>query len=112
LFAPGAWILIYRGERLAGFPASEVSSVKAVRSRAFPLMLICDGADVVLPCRHSEMILRAAQGPKELWRVPAAMHTGALGAATDEFRRRVLLFFETERLKPNARTPRKIRKPD
>jgi pimeloyl-ACP methyl ester carboxylesterase len=96
-FAPGAWVLIYRGEHLAGFPASEVSPEKAVRERAFPLLLICDGADVVLPCRHSERILRAAAGPKELWRVPGALHTDAMGRAPVEYRRRVLSFFDEQR---------------
>jgi pimeloyl-ACP methyl ester carboxylesterase len=96
-FAPGAWVLIYRGVRLAGFPASEVSPEKAVKARAFPLLLICDGADVVLPCRHSETILRAAAGPKELWRVPGALHTGAMGTAPGEYRRRVISFFDSQR---------------
>lgn len=99
LFAPGAWLLIYRGEHLAGFPASEVSPEKAAAKRAFPLLLICDGADVVLPCRHSEKILQAAAGPKELWTVPGALHTGALGTANEEFRRRVILFFEEQRVR-------------
>jgi len=111
-FAPGAWILILRGEHLAGFPASEVSPEKAVSRRAFPLLLICDGADVVLPCRHSERILRRAAGQKELWRVPGAMHTGALGAATEEFRRRVVLFFDEQRLKGNERVQRVSPTPD
>jgi uncharacterized protein len=97
LFAPGAWVLIYRGEKMAGFPASEVSPEKAVEKRSFPLLLICDGADLVLPCRHAEMILRAARGPKELWRVPGAMHTGALGTASEEFRRRVIQFLDEQR---------------
>lgn len=112
LFAPGAWIVVYHGEKLAGFPASEISSVKAVERRAFPLLLICDGADVVLPCRHSEKILRAATGPKELWRVPGALHTGALGAATPEFRSRVIEFFDRERTKENALAPLAPRTPD
>lgn len=99
IFAPGAWVLIYRGEKLAGFPAGEVSPEKAVAGRAFPVLLICDGADVVLPCRHSEMILRAAAGPKELWRVPGAMHTGALASASEEFRRRVIQFYDQQREK-------------
>src|SRR6266403_3912066 len=97
LFAPGAWILIYRGERLAGFPAGEVSPERAVKARAFPLLLICDGADVVLPCRHSETILRAAAGQKELWRVPGALHTGAMGTAPAEYRRRVISFLDSQR---------------
>ena len=100
LFAPGAWTVVYRGEKLAGFPASEVSSVKAVSRRAFPLLLICDGADVVLPCRHAEKILEASIGRKELWRVRKALHTGALGTAPAEYRQRVVAFFDRERGRP------------
>ena len=111
LFAPGAWVLIYRGEKLAGFPASEVSPEKAVAKRPFPLLLICDGADVVLPCRHAEMILRAASGPKELWRVRGAMHTGALGTANEEFRRRVIHFFDQQRQQGASGVNREIRMP-
>jgi pimeloyl-ACP methyl ester carboxylesterase len=55
-FAPGAWTLLYHGERIAGFPAAEVSPEHAVAARAFPVLLICDENDVVLPCRHAEMI--------------------------------------------------------
>jgi uncharacterized protein len=112
LFAPGAWTVVYRGEQLAGFPASEVSSVKAVRDRAFSLLLICDGADVVLPCRHSERILLAAKSAKELWRVPGALHTGAMGSEPAEFRRRVTAFFDGERLKASEPAPPALRKPD
>jgi len=110
LFAPGAWTVVYHGEKLAGFPANEVSSVKAVQRRAFPVLLICDGADVVLPCRHSEKILNAATGSKELWPVPGALHTGGLGTAPADFRRRVIAFFDGERLKrsgPGQPEPRK-----
>ena len=110
-FAPGAWTVVYHGEKLAGFPASEVSSIKAVERRAFPLLLICDGADVVLPCRHSEKILRAATGPKELWRVPGALHTEAMGAAPQEFRRRVIAFFDEARLRQSEHAPSALRKP-
>src|SRR5713101_1946842 len=93
LFAPGTWTLLYRDEKLAGFPAAEVSPVKAVASRAFPVLIICDEKDVALPCRHSEMIFAAARGPKQLWVVPRAFHTAAYGFAPEEFRRRVLSFF-------------------
>lgn len=99
LFAPGAWTLIWRGQHLAGFPASAVSPETSVAGRAFPLLLICDGADVVLPCRHSEKILRASKGPAELYRVDRAMHTGALGQAPDEFRRRVIAFLAAQQTK-------------
>jgi fermentation-respiration switch protein FrsA (DUF1100 family) len=93
LFAPGTWTLLYRDEKLAGFPVAEVSPVKAVASRPFPVLLICDEMDEALPCRHSEMIYAAARGPKQLWVVPRAFHTAALGFQPEEFRRRVLSFF-------------------
>jgi uncharacterized protein len=93
LFAPFSWTMLYRGEKLAGVPISEVSAVKAVSSRAFPVLLICDEKDVALPCRHSQMIYAAARGPKQLWVVPGAFHTAAYGFAPDEFRRRVLAFY-------------------
>ena len=92
LFAPGAWMMIYRGGKLAGFPAAGVSPEKAVAARNFPVLLICDEADTTLPCRHARRIYAAASGPKTLWEVPGAFHTGALGFAPDEFRRRVLDF--------------------
>lgn len=93
LFAPGTWTLLYRDEKLAGFPVAEVSPQKAVASRAFPVLLICDEKDEALPCRHAQMIYTAARGPKQLWVVPNAFHTAAYGFAPEEFRRRILSFF-------------------
>jgi pimeloyl-ACP methyl ester carboxylesterase len=92
-FAPGAWALLSRGVSIARFPAAEVSPQHAVAARAFPVLLICDENDVVLPCRHAEMIYAATRGPKQLWIVPRAFHTAAYGFAPEEFRRRVLAFF-------------------
>ncbi len=91
--APGTWTMIYRGQSLAGFPASEVAPDKSVAVRAFPVLLICDAEDVALPCRHTQRIYDAAIGPKEMWVVPRAFHTAALGYQPAEFRRRVLDFF-------------------
>jgi alpha-beta hydrolase superfamily lysophospholipase len=97
LFAPGTWTMIYHAERLAGLPASEVSPEKAVAARAFPVLLICDAADVALPCRHTQRIFNAARGRKEMWVVPGAYHTAAQGTQPDEFRRRVLAFYKSTR---------------
>jgi uncharacterized protein len=93
LFAPGAWTMIYRGESLAGFLAAEVSPQKSVAARNFPVLLICDGADTTLPCRHTRKIFAAATGPKELWEVSGAFHTAAIAYQPAEFERRVLAFF-------------------
>ena len=93
LLSPFAWTLVYRGGKLTGIPLAEVSPVQAVASRAFPVLLICDEKDEALPCRHSQMIYNAARGPKQLWVVPNAYHTAALGFYPEEFKRRVLEFF-------------------
>lgn len=93
LLAPGAWTMVYHGELAAGFPAGEVSPEKAVAERPFPVLLICDAADNVLPCRHTKRIYAAALGPRQMWVVPRAFHTAALGYEPVEFRRRVLEFF-------------------
>src|SRR5579863_1601201 len=93
LFAPFSWTLLYRGEKLTGLPVAEVSPVKAVAMRPFPVLLICDEKDEALPCRHTERIYAAASGPKEFWEVPGAFHTAALGFQPAEFQRRVLDFY-------------------
>ena len=93
LFAPFSWTLLYRGEKLTGLPVAEVSPVKAVATRAFPVLLICDERDEALPCRHTERIYAAAIGPKQFWKVPGAFHTAALGFQPVEFQRRVLDFY-------------------
>jgi alpha-beta hydrolase superfamily lysophospholipase len=102
-FAPGAWMMLYRGGKLAGFPAAVVSPEKAVAERDIPVLLICDEADTTLPCRHAKRIYAAARGPKSFWMVPGAFHTAALGFAPEEFRRRVLDFFGQLAAGPNPR---------
>src|SRR5258707_9454616 len=78
LLSPFAWTLLYRGERLTGFPLAEISPMKAVASRAFPVLLICDEKDEALPCRHTQMIYCGARGPRQLWEVAGSYHTPAL----------------------------------
>jgi alpha-beta hydrolase superfamily lysophospholipase len=104
-FAPFSWTLLDRGESLAGFHAAEVSPEKSVAARAFPVLLICDEKDVALPCRHTERIYAAARGTKQLWVVPGAFHTAALGVQPVEFRRRVLAFFGEVAAKSAKDTP-------
>jgi uncharacterized protein len=93
VFAPGAWMMLYRGQALAGFSAAGVSPEQSVASRAFPVLLICDAEDTTLPCRHAKRIYAAASGTKSLWIVPHAFHTAALGYEPAEFKQRVLSFF-------------------
>ena len=95
LLAPFAWVVVYRAHMLAGFPTAQIAPEESVATRAFPVLLICDAEDVALPCRHTQRIYDAAQGPKQMWVVPGAFHTAALGYQPSEFRRRVYSFYES-----------------
>ncbi|MGH9787906.1 MAG: alpha/beta hydrolase [Candidatus Acidiferrales bacterium] len=92
LFRPAVWTGIPRAEREGDFRADEVSPEKAVAARAFPVLLICGTADRAIPPQHSQRLYQAATGPKELWLVPGAEHSAALGEAPEEFERRVVSF--------------------
>ncbi len=93
LFRPATIIALRTAEKEGGFRADDVSPEQAVSKRAFPVLLICGTLDRRIPCRHARRIFRAATGPKELWVVREAQHTGAYGTDPAEFRRRVIAFF-------------------
>jgi hypothetical protein len=94
LFRPGTWTVISTAQKEGHFSVEEVSPEKSVRIRPFAVLLICDGADTILPCRHSQRIYRAAAGPKELWELPRAQHASAIGADPAEYERRVIGFLD------------------
>jgi uncharacterized protein len=93
IFRPASILALSRAEKEGGFDVGEISPEWAVGERAFPVFLICDARDSTIPCRHARRIYHAAAGPKELWVVPGAAHTAALGEAPAEFERRVVAFF-------------------
>lgn len=93
LFRPAAMMAIRGVEKEGGFRAGDISPEKDVRPRPFPVLLICGLRDRNIPARHTRRIYHAAIGPKQMWLVPGAGHTGALGQAPDEFERRVVSFF-------------------
>jgi fermentation-respiration switch protein FrsA (DUF1100 family) len=94
LFRPGTWTVISTAEKEGHFSVEEVSPEKSERVRPFAVLLICDGADTVIPCRHSRQIFRAAVGPKELWELPRAQQASAIGAEPAEYERRVIGFLD------------------
>lgn len=93
LFRPASILALRSAGAEGGFSADDVSPKKAAAERPFPVLLICGTSDNIIPCRHSEQIFSAASGPKELWVVPGAGHTGAFGTEPAEFKQRVLSFF-------------------
>jgi alpha-beta hydrolase superfamily lysophospholipase len=108
IFFPADWMAVRVMEQEGGFRAEDVSPEEAVARRAFPVLLICDGNDHTIPCRHTEAIYRAAKGPKQLWIVPRAVHTGAFGEARKAFEHHVSEFFagiNPSNCKPSRRPP-------
>ncbi|HLJ41415.1 MAG TPA: alpha/beta fold hydrolase [Candidatus Acidoferrales bacterium] len=97
LFRPATIVALRAAEKEGGFRGHDVSPEEAVSDRAFPVLLICGTLDRRIPCRHARRIFRAATGPKKLWVVRGAQHTGAYGIDPAEFKRRVLVFFAAYR---------------
>lgn len=93
LFRPASSMAMSAAEKEGGFKVDDVSPEKAVAARAFPVLLICGTSDRNVPARHTQRIFAAAMGPKEMWLVKGAQHTGALGTEPKEFERRVMSFF-------------------
>lgn len=94
VFRPATIAAMRRVTELGGFSPDDVSPEKAVRSRAFPVLLICGTRDHRIPCRHAEWIYEAAIGPKELWVVKGAGHASALGFDPQQYESRTIAFFQ------------------
>ena len=82
-------------EKAGGFNVDESSPELAVRQRAFPILLIEDGADSNLPRRHGEIIYAAAIGTKQMWTIPGACHACGFGTDSTGYERHVLDFFSS-----------------
>ena len=70
-----------------------------------PLLMIHGGGDTYIKPGMAQQLFAGARQPKELWLVEKAKHNQALQVAGDEYRQRVLAFFETH-LTTMALTPR------
>lgn len=92
LFRPATIYGLRAMAAAGGFSPDDVSPLKSVAARPFPVLLICGTRDVTIPCRHAEQIYRAARGPKELWVVEGATHAAALGHAPAEYEDRAIGF--------------------
>jgi pimeloyl-ACP methyl ester carboxylesterase len=95
LLRPASAMALGSAEKEGGFRAEDVSPEQAVAERPFPVLLICGMNDRNIPPRHTKRIFQAATGPKEMWLVPSAGHTAALGTAPQEFESKVTKFFSS-----------------
>ncbi len=76
-----------------GLDFSQVSPVRSIAATSTPFLLIHGLSDDRTPYSNS-VRLAAANRANTLWLVPKAGHTGAASAAPEEFRRRVLGWFD------------------
>jgi pimeloyl-ACP methyl ester carboxylesterase len=78
------------------FDLQEVSPVDSVGESKVPVLLIHGQIDSNIPLRHANLIhIRNPQ--TVLWEVPNAAHCGAISAAPEEFRQRLLTWFSDSR---------------
>ncbi len=85
-------------DRHCHFPSLE----RAMRRLRQPLLMIHGEGDTYIKPLMARDLFERARGPKELWLVEGAKHNQALHQAGEEYRRRVLLFFEEHLAGPAA----------
>jgi pimeloyl-ACP methyl ester carboxylesterase len=64
-----------------------------------PLLMIHGGADTYIKPEMAELLFRCAREPKEFWLVEGAKHNQALAVAGNEYRERILDFFQRHLVK-------------
>jgi dipeptidyl aminopeptidase/acylaminoacyl peptidase len=69
----------------------------ALRASRTPVLLIHGTADDNIPLRHSRELHAASPSNTELWEVPHAGHVGSLGVEPEQYRKRVLDWFDRHR---------------
>lgn len=83
------WVRLRHGVRLADVSPAAVLSGLEPR----PLFFIHGAADEVTPVQHSRRLYDAYRGPREIWVVQGAPHTGAYFADRQLYAERVAGFF-------------------
>jgi uncharacterized protein len=83
------WLRLRHGLRLAD--ANPVAVLSGLEPR--PLFFIHGGADRITSVRHSRQLYDAYRGPREIWVVQGAAHTGAYFADRPLYVERVAGFF-------------------
>lgn len=87
-------IVIKRSEHLAHFKANAVSPVDAVKDVHVPIFILHGTADTLIRSTYSEIVFASANEPKELWLIRGARHNDMAEIGGDEYRRRIIGFFE------------------
>ncbi len=68
-----------------------------------PVLMVHGERDPMIPVDAARALQQAIAGPSKLWVCPKAKHNGAVNAAPEEYRRRLLRFFRLH-LAPHSRS--------
>jgi pimeloyl-ACP methyl ester carboxylesterase len=77
-----------------GIPAATLSPQRAAAGFDGPAMVIGGGEDRYTPPAETRALFDVLPGPKSLWLVPGAGHDDIVGLSSDEYRRRLVGFFD------------------
>ncbi len=92
---PFAPMILFWGEREAGFQASQVDATLWIRSISpRPILLMQGGADIIISKDSGQKLYAAAGEPKELWYDPEVAHAQFDTQRAAEFERRVISFYD------------------
>lgn len=91
---PTELALLYARERY-GVNLLRANPVDELKSSTTPVLLIHGLQDINILPRHSLILARSNPQHVQLWLVPQAYHCGAVVVAPEEFRHRVLGFFDS-----------------
>ena len=86
---------VWLAEQKAGIDSGDIVPEQAVADVApRPLLIVHGLEDETISPADSEAIFAAAGEPKELWLIPGADHAKGATAAADEYRDRIVKFFD------------------
>lgn len=94
LAEPSIWAGFLYARLRYGLDFRKASPEAALARSTTPVLLIHGLYDRLTPPEHSRILAAINPRSTELWLVPGAGHTGAYGAASQEFESRVLSFYQ------------------
>jgi pimeloyl-ACP methyl ester carboxylesterase len=94
LATPPIWAGFFYARLKYGLDFRQASPEAAIARSTTPVLPIHGLNDRSTPPEHSKILAASNRRSTVLWLVPGAGHTGAFGAAPQEFERRVLDFYQ------------------
>jgi pimeloyl-ACP methyl ester carboxylesterase len=87
-------LVMKRAERMADFKCDVVSPLKAVEEIRVPVLFVHGMEDSTINPRHSEILHRSANEPKELYYIRNAYHNNTWVVGGKEYQEKLISFFD------------------